>query len=234
MARGKHAAAANARRLREAQQRVADLEREVADMKAAARRREVEHKEALAAQGWEISRRTSERVQELIGENVEHITNGISAAAWWAQRVAMTEHLTWLFLKGYVTWDRFDGDREVLTFLATHGDLKAWFTLTSKHAHMDNYKDRRQQKKNDPVRQMLAVIQDIDRAKNGNADAQASRKQLDDVVDYARDAFVNVELRETLTDEGWQTVEPTEDEIAMHREVVATLPRFQQLAERVG
>lgn len=230
MSRGKHAAAAVVRRLHEAEQRVRALESELAHVRADARRTQVDCEERLRTQASDVATRTVDHVRDIFGEHIDRISDGLSSAAWLAQRVAMTEHLTWLFLKGYVTWDRFDGDREVLKFISVHGNLHAWFTLTGKHAYMHNHDQRRRDKRADPVKVLLQVLSQIDRSDRNTA-LRESREKLDEVVEVARDAFVDVDLRDVLTEKGWVQTEPTEEQLLLHREIVDTVPEFRRLAD---
>lgn len=232
MTRGKHATATASRRLADAQTRIAELERALEKAKLDAREREAAHQEELTARAYAAREQAIRHAQEFMIDGLEDAANKLSAATWMAQRVAMTEHLVWLFFKGYLTWDRFEGDREVLQFIATHGDLKAWWKGTDKYGHIKNHKDRRASSRRDPMENMLLVIEDIIRSKTDRR-ARESREALDAVVEYARDAFMNVELNEVATDSGWETIEPSEEQVAMHREIMETVPRFLRVAERV-
>lgn len=227
MARGKEALSTANRRLIEAHARIAELEREVADTRAAAHQADLAHDEALRQAKNESVINTAEAVQRLLTDRAATLSNGLTAAWYKAARVAMTEHLTWLFLRGLIDWDRLDGDEAVITFLAAHGDLDTWFALTRKHAHKSNHADRRRERRIPGVRQALQVLDDIHRAKEGDRDLHASREALNSVVDAARDAFVNVELDVLLTETGTVTADATDEERAWHAEVMADIPRLR-------
>lgn len=233
MARGKHGIAAANRRNRELEDRVRELEAALEKLRNEAREAEVAHSAELQRRAGDAARRTAEHVQDLIGSKVEDLSSALSTAVWCGQRLAMTEHLTWLFLKGFVTWDRLAGDREVLRFLLAHGDLDAWFALTAKYAHRFNHQDRRRSARIPGVKRMLQVLAGIARAEGGDVKAWKDREALDAVVEAARTSVINVELREVLTENGWLRREPTQSEIDIHATVLDAVEEFREISDRV-
>lgn len=227
MARGKEAAAAAAKRLAEAEARIRELQREVEDTKAAARASELQQAEALRDARNAAITYAAEAVQTLLTERAAALSNGLTAAWHKAARVAMTEHLTWLFLRGLVDWDRFDGDEAVLSFLATHGDLDTWFALTLKYAHRSNHADRRRNSRIPGATKAVHVIEDIHRVRKGDRSIEESRKALDALVEAARDAFTNVELDAILSEGDTVGAEASDEEKAWHAEIMAALPTLR-------
>lgn len=234
MARGKHAAAAATRRLREAEERIAELENDLRRSKQTLRDQQLDYEDKLRRQGVEVSRQVAERVRDAIGDGVDRAAEGLSAAVWRAQRTAMTEHLGWLFFRGLITWDRMAGDREVLKFIAVHGEPRAWWRICDMYGWRYNHDDRRRAARGDPFKVLLATIADIVRAEESDdRSLREAREALDAVVDRAREVFTEVTLGEVLTDDEWPTRrEPTEDELELFREIVRSVPEVLAVARR--
>lgn len=234
MARGKHAAAAATRRLREAEERIAELENDLRRSKQTLRDQQLDYEDKLRRQGVEVSRQVAERVRDAIGDGVDRAAEGLSAAVWRAQRTAMTEHLGWLFFRGLITWDRMAGDREVLKFIAVHGEPRAWWRICDMYGWRYNHDDRRRAARGAPFKVLLATIEDIVRAEESDdRSLREAREALDAVVDRAREVFTEVTLGEVLTDDEWPTRrEPTEDELELFREIVRSVPEVLAVARR--
>lgn len=233
MARGKHARSA-------ALKREAALLAQIAELEAKAKAESQKHHDEVTAlrnevahARQEIAARVAEKVHSMLIEKVEHLHEGLSNAVWQAQRRAMTQHLAWLFFKGYLSWDRFEGDREVLTFIATHGRLEDWWGLTRKYGHRQNRSALREEARrgsDGAIATLLVTLKDIDEAQAGDERLRASREHLDELVAQAQDAFVGVELVDVMDDPSVQAHGLSEEDVASHAEVMASLDEFRQRA----
>jgi molecular chaperone GrpE (heat shock protein) len=238
MARGKHATIAAHRREAELSAQLDEVTRTLRDERMRHRDEMNAAKEMLAAERRELVGRVAEQVEQMLVGRVERLHSGLAGAVWKAQRIATTQHLAWLFLHGYLDWNRLEGDREVLTFICTHGDMTTWWLLMDKHGHRSSRKTHRENAKAstegiNATKKLLSVLRNIDRALSGDDRMRAEREALDEVVDMARDAFLDVELGQFIDAINDTVTPPSEDDILLHGLVMRSLDEMTQAQSRV-
>lgn len=240
MTRGKYAQRATSRREHRLEEEVARLTHQLEEERRLRRAEQVEAARALASAKEEVQAHTAEMVHRLLLERVDDMAEKLSAATWKAQRIAMTSHLARLFIAGMISWDRLEGDREVLAFIAAHGDLDVWFHIVDRFFHRMNRAQLRDHtlSKVSGTRLWLSVDMDIEKALSTGPGAEKARKEreaLDEVVDQARKAVIDVELERIFDDEEVARLfDPTDEQREMHAEVMETLAQRRIYLSAVG
>lgn len=228
MVRGKYAVRTESRREAELSEEVQSLTRQLRDHRALSATRERDHKRQMMTVRAEVSAQTAKMVQDYVAGKIATIVEGVSAATWKAQKVATTQHLAWLFFSGLLDWDRSRGDAEVLSFIAIHGDINLWFLLTEKYGFRGSRKDVRDAERF--ARQGMGfqnlllmekdILKTLDPETSVSERVRLGRDELNDIVDKAREAFMDVEMGDLVTEIGVMKVEATEEQKQIHSEVM--------------
>lgn len=206
MTRGKYATRSFATRAEELEEKLTIANAALVAEKAGRHAEKIRHEEQVQRLTREVAGKVADDVQLYLIGQTEKLANGLLATDWAIRRAMLTQHLAWLFLKGYLDWDRLNGDAEVVSFIATHGDLDAWFDMMDRYGHRSPRRVLRKNRatSNRGSRAYLAIEQDIVKALHGSGRpalrARDSRAALNKVVEDARSAFIDIELEQIADD----------------------------------
>lgn len=82
---------------------------------------------------------------------------------------------------------------------------------------------------------MLKLDRDIRSAMSGNERLLAEREALNDVVDAARAAYIDVDLDEVMSENGeWIKIEPSTEQVAIHRDVCDHIAEYLELRKALS